>query len=423
MLNGFEECRHPTLGHRLARNLTIPGEIMWDFVNDCDGRRGGIDGVAHLGFSDPRDQAPAKSAACRLTLSAPHSILRIAFFNKGAGRINSVNKKAVSQAVHIRSLKVFFDVVRKRSFSQAAEEHGMTQSAASQSVQHLEEFLGVKLIDRTKRPFILTAEGQKFYDGLGGILRQFDTLVDEVRVGSASSQGVTGHVVIASIYSMGLSYLPTLEEEFSRQHSRTSLTYQLAHPHEVYRMVEQGTVDFGMVSYPETKHTIQSTKWRDEPMVLVASPRHRLSMLGEPIKPSDLSQVGLVAFASNLRIRQEIDKELRALGITMRIVVELDNIDSVKHAAIVNSGVAILPKLTVQSELAAGSLKMIECEGLELTRPLGIIQRRDVSMTRAARAFMEMIMRHRVWEGDTARFLSRDASQEGADSLARAVAT
>lgn len=314
----------------------------------------------------------------------------------------------------------------------------MTQSAASQSVQHLEEFLGVKLIDRTKRPFILTAEGQKFYDGLGGILRQFDSLVDEVRIGNPSTAGVSGHVVVASIYSMGLSYLPTLEEEFTRQHSGASMTYQLAHPHEVYRMVEQGTVDFGMVSYPDTTHSVQSTKWRDEPMILVASPRHRLSTLGDRIKPSDLSQVGLVAFASNLRIRQEIDKELRSLGITMRIVVELDNIDSVKHAAIVNSGVAILPKLTVQTELAAGSLKTIECEGLELTRPLGIIQRKDVSMTRAARAFMEMIMRHRIWEGDPSRVHHRDAFHEGpnystasnnaaagssTDSVARAVAT
>jgi DNA-binding transcriptional LysR family regulator len=348
-----------------------------------------------------------------LTPPKTHVILRIAFFNKGAVGINVANNKSVSQAVHIRSLKVFYDVVRKRSFSHAATEHGMTQSAASQSVQHLEEFLGVKLIDRTKRPFILTPEGQKFYDGLGGILRQFDALVDEVRIENAPSPGVSGHVVIASIYSMGLSYLPTLEEEFVRQHSGASLNYQLAHPHEVYRMVEQGTVDFGMVSYPETTHTIQATKWRDEPMVLVASPRHRLSTLGDRIKPSDLSQVGLVAFASNLRIRQEIDKELRSLGITMRIVVELDNIDSVKHAAIVNSGVAILPKLTVQNELAAGSLKMIHCEQLELTRPLGIIQRRDVSMTRAARAFMEIVMRHRVWEGDTTRFFNRDAGQGG----------
>ena len=280
----------------------------------------------------------------------------------------------------------------------------MTQSAASQSVQHLEDFLSVQLIDRTKRPFVLTAEGQKFYDGLAGVLRQFDSLVDEVRLGGITSgEEVTGHVVVASIYSIGLSYMPVLEEKFQKSYPSASFAYHLAHPHEVYRMVEQGTVDFGMVSYPDQNHpSLQTTLWRHEPMILVASPRHRLSTLGR-ISPEALSQIGLVAFAGNLRIRQEIDKELRNLDVTMRVVVELDNIDSVKHAAIVNSGVAFLPMLTVQSELASGSLKKIECDGLELTRPLGIIQRREVTLSRAARSFMDIVMKNRVWDQESVK--------------------
>ena len=285
----------------------------------------------------------------------------------------------------------------------------MTQSAASQSVQHLEEFLGVKLIDRTKRPFVMTAEGQKFFDGLSGVLRQFDSLVEEVRDGNNTTAAITGQVMVASIYSMGLSYLPTLQEMFHKACPAANMNYLLAHPHEVYRMVEQGTVDFGMVSYPESTHSIVATSWRHEPMVLVASPRHRLASLNQPIRPEDLSQVALVAFAQNLKIRQEIDKQLRQLGVTMRIAVELDNIDSVKHAAVVNSGVAILPKLTVQNEVAAGSLKMLACEGLNLTRPLGIIQRRDVSMSRAARSFIELIQSNVVWPGDS----DRDDSTQG----------
>lgn len=293
----------------------------------------------------------------------------------------------------------------------------MTQSAASQSVQHLEDFLSVQLIDRTKRPFVLTAEGQKFYDGLAGVLRQFDTLVDEVRMGgSASGEEVTGHVVVASIYSMGLSYLPILEEKFHKNYPSATFASQLAHPHEVYRMVEQGTVDFGMVSYPDQNHpSLQTTLWRHEPMILVASPRHRLSTMGR-ISPEALSQIGLVAFASNLRIRQEIDKELRNLGVTMRVVVELDNIDSVKHAAIVNSGVAFLPMLTVQNELAAGSLKMIHCDRLELTRPLGIIQRRDVSLSRAARSFMDLVMKNRIWDQENVTEPDNSESEESSKS-------
>ena len=180
-------------------------------------------------------------------------------------------------------------------------------------------------------------------------------------------------------------------------------------------MVEQGTVDFGMVSYPDQNHpSLQTTLWRHEPMILVASPRHRLSTLGR-ISPEALSQVGLVAFAGNLRIRQEIDKELRNLDVTMRVVVELDNIDSVKHAAIVNSGVAFLPMLTVQSELASGSLKKIECDGLELTRPLGIIQRREVTLSRAARSFMDIVMKNRVWDQESVK--TSDSKPVNTESL------
>jgi DNA-binding transcriptional LysR family regulator len=281
------------------------------------------------------------------------------------------------------------------------------------------------LIDRTKRPFILTAEGQKFYDGLAGVLRQFDSLVDEVRLGGAmSGEEVTGHVVVASIYSIGLSYMPVLEDKFQKSCSAASFAYQLAHPHEVYRMVEQGTVDFGMVSYPDQNHpSLQTTLWRHEPMILVASPRHRLASLGR-ISPEALSQVGLVAFASNLRIRQEIDKELRSLGVTMRVVVELDNIDSVKHASIIDSGVAFLPMLTVQNELASGSLKRIECDRLELTRPLGIIQRREVTLSRAARSFMDIVMKNRVWDQENAKPFEDTKSSEGesvANNLSLAV--
>ena len=295
----------------------------------------------------------------------------------------------------------------------AASDHGMTQSAASQSVQHLEDFLSVQLIDRTKRPFVLTAEGQKFYDGLSGVLRQFDSLVDEVRLGGISSgETVAGQVVAASIYSMGLSYIPILQEKFQKHYPSATFAYQLAHPHEVYRMVEQGSVDFGLVSYPDQNHpALQTTLWRHEPMILVASPRHRLSSLGR-ISPEALSQVGWVAFASNLRIRQEIDTELRNLGVTMRVVVELDNIDSVKHAAIVNSGVAFLPMLTAQHELAAGSLKLIPCDGLELTRPLGIIQRRDVTLSRAARSFVDLMMKNRIWDQERIKSTDSENSED-----------
>lgn len=300
----------------------------------------------------------------------------------------TLDTRRQNTSVQLRSLRIFCDVVRRRSFSQAARDHGLTQGAASQAVQHLEDYLAVQLIDRSKRPLVLTAEGEKFYDGIAGLLRQFDSLVEETQVGDGD---VIGQVSIGSIYSLGLSYLPLIQDRFRIRFPGATCQTKMAHPHEVYRMVEQGAVDFGVISYPETSRYISAIDWRDEPMILVGSPRHRLAMTGT-ISASQLSGIGLVAFAPNLPIRLAIDKKLRSLGVSMRVVVELDNIDSVKHAAVVNSGVAFLPEPTVQNELASGSLKKIECDELKMTRPLAIIQRRDLPLSRAARGMLDLVL-------------------------------
>jgi DNA-binding transcriptional LysR family regulator len=285
-------------------------------------------------------------------------------------------------------LRIFCDVVRRRSFSKAAEDHGLTQGAASQAVQHLEEYLQVGLIDRSKRPLVLTAEGEKFYDGVAHLIRQFDSLVEETQIGGGS---VSGKVTVGAIYSIGLSYLPAIQDRFRAEFPNAVCDVRMAHPHEVYRMVEQGAVDFGVISFPETSRYITSIDWRDEPMILVGSPRHRLAM-ADKVSASELAGVGLVAFAPNLPIRDAIDRKLRSLGVDMRVVVELDNIDSVKHAAIVNSGVAFLPEPTVRSEIAAKSLKAIDCDEVRMTRPLAVIQRRDLPLSRAARAMLDMLL-------------------------------
>ena len=74
--------------------------------------------------------------------------------------------------MQFESLKVFCDVARHRSVSQAAAANDVSQSAASQIVLQLEKRLGVKLIDRSTRPLQLTREGQVYYDGCRGLVEQ-----------------------------------------------------------------------------------------------------------------------------------------------------------------------------------------------------------------------------------------------------------
>jgi DNA-binding transcriptional LysR family regulator len=75
--------------------------------------------------------------------------------------------------MHVKSLKVFCDVVGRRSFSLAASENGLSQSGVSQIVHQMEENLGVRLIDRSKRPFVLTAEGEVYYEGCRKLVHRY----------------------------------------------------------------------------------------------------------------------------------------------------------------------------------------------------------------------------------------------------------
>jgi DNA-binding transcriptional LysR family regulator len=322
--------------------------------------------------------------------------------------------------MHLKNLKVFCDVVARHSFSKAATDNDMTQSGASQAVQQLEEYLRVQLIDRSKRPFVLTAEGRAFYGGCLQLVRQFETLSEEVR---SISQEVAGRASLAAIYSVGLSYLPQLQKRIKERHPQAELRTHLCHPDEVYRLVEQGNADFGLVSFPEQSKYIAATHWRDEPMLLVAPANHRMAGW-EQITPEDLGLESLVAFAPNLRIRHEIDRYLRQLGITMRIAAELDNIDSVKHALEVNSAVAFLPEPTVREEINTGTLVALRCNWLKLQRPLGIIQRRNSTLGRTARGVLELILTGDDKSDCLANKLpdSMTLSQDGVDDAAKAVA-
>lgn len=290
--------------------------------------------------------------------------------------------------MHLRNLKVFCDVVSRQSFSRGATDNEMTQSGASQAVQQLEEHLKVQLIDRSKRPFVLTPEGHTFHEGCTKLLRQFDCLVEDVR---SIGHDIAGHATVAAIYSIGLSYLPALQRSFKEQHPDADVQFQFVHPDDVYRLVEQGAVDFGLVSYPQSSKTLSTIAWRDEQMILAASSGHPLTQVPQ-IAPADLATESLVAFAPNLRIRHEIDRYLRQLDTTMRIAAELDNIDSVKHAMEVHSAVAFLPEPSVREDIEHGDLVALNCPWLNLKRPLGLVQRRNDSLSRTAHSVKELIL-------------------------------
>jgi len=290
--------------------------------------------------------------------------------------------------MHIKLLKVFCDVAARRSFSRGAKENEVSQSAASQMVQQLEERLGVKLLDRSKRPLVLTPEGTVFYRGCRKLVDRYAALEEEVRT---LHEEVAGRVRVASIYSVGLSHMNQSVQEFLSRYPKANVRIEYQHPDRVYELVERDQADIGLVSYPQASRTITAIPWREEPMVVACAPSHDLACR-ERVELRELHGQRVVSFDSNLQIRREIDRAMGQAGVEIQVVMEFDNTETIKRAIEINAGIGLLPAPTVEREVTSGTLVAIPLQGAALVRPLGIIQRRGKEQSRTSRQFIEFIL-------------------------------
>src|SRR5229473_2657824 len=284
-------------------------------------------------------------------------------------------------------LKLFRDIAQDRSFSKGAALNGISQSAASQNLQDLERQLGISLLDRSTRPLSLTDAGKLYLEMCRDVLRRrddFDAALDLLK-----SQ-VEGTVRVASIYSVGLSEMSQLEQEFSRRYPEAHLEVEYLRPEKVYEAVVTDRADLGLLSYPEATKEVTVLPWRQEEMVVAASPYHALADKSE-VRPEDLNGLDFVGFDEDLPIRRDIDRFLREHHVQVNLTLHFDNLQMIKEAVAHGEGVSIMPARIMEEEVKQGRLIPIPIAKLELYRPVGIVHRRKKRFHRAGQAFLELL--------------------------------
>src|SRR5882762_3071985 len=289
--------------------------------------------------------------------------------------------------MHLETLRLYCDVVRLRSFSRGAEQNFVSQSAASQAVQQLEAELGVALIDRTKRPFVVMPEGQAFYEACRGLLETWEKGKAEV---AAVKARVDGTVRVAAIYSVGLHDVSRHVQRFMSLYPAARIQLECLHPHKVVEAVLEGEADVGIMSYPPAARALSIVPLRAEPMAFVCHPSHRLARR-KLVPPADLSGETFIAFDPGLTIRKAVDRALRQHNVKVNIVMEFDNIETIKQAIIINAGVSILPRHTVQKEAGIRTLAVVPLAIPDLVRPVGIIHRRQKPLTPTVSRFIQLL--------------------------------
>lgn len=291
--------------------------------------------------------------------------------------------------MQFEALKVFCDVARRRSFSQAAASQTppLSQSAVSQIVLMLERRMGVQLINRATRPLQLTSLGQIYYEGCKGLVERYQELEAAVRQRQAE---VDATIQVAAIYSVGLGDMGHLIERFETLHPGTKVHVEYLHPDRVYERVLNQTADLGLVSFPRRSRDLMVLPWRDEPMVLACSPSHPLAA-SRSLKPSQLAGEKFVGFDRELTIRREVDRLLHKQEVSVDVVMEFDNIENIKKAVEIGAGVTLLPEPTFRREVQAGTLAAIPLAGCPLVRPLGIIYSRHHRLNTTILRFIDLL--------------------------------
>ena len=289
--------------------------------------------------------------------------------------------------MQLETLKLFCDVVRLRSISRGAAQSGVTQSAASQAIQQLEAELDVQLLDRSQRPLHPSVEGRGFYEACRTLLAGFERARADL---AASRQRVEGTVRVAAIYSVGLHDMSRHMQPFMAMHPNARVLLECLHPHKVVEAVLGDGADLGILSYPPSSRALSVLPLREEPMVLVLHPTHRLARR-RIVAPADLQGERFVAFDHDLAIRRAIDRVLRRAGVRVEVVMEFDNIETIKQAIAIAAGVSILPRRAVAMEVGNRMLSAVPLAIGGLVRPVAIIHRKGRRLAPAVARFIDVL--------------------------------
>jgi DNA-binding transcriptional LysR family regulator len=289
--------------------------------------------------------------------------------------------------MQIETLKAFCDLAETESFTKAAQINKVTQSAVSQQISSMERMFKSLLIERSKKKFRLTREGQVLYDYSKQIIQIYDSLFNKLQ---EIKDIISGTIRVATIYSIGLHELPPYLKKFLKAYPTVNVHVEYRRSNQVYEDVLSNIVDVGLVAYPARDPKLEIVPLRKDTLVLVCHPQHSFAK-ARAVKLRDLNGQKFIGFEPDIPTRRAIDRVLKAQDVTVQHVMEFDNIETVKRAVEIDAGIAIVPRGTITQEVSKQTLAEIKIDDVELFRPLAAIHKKNKVLSPAMKQFLAVL--------------------------------
>jgi DNA-binding transcriptional LysR family regulator len=289
--------------------------------------------------------------------------------------------------MQIESLKVFCDLAESESFTKAAQINTITQSAVSQQISALERTFKSLLIERSKKKFRLTREGQVLYDFSKQIIQTYESLHSKLQ---ELKDIISGTIRVATIYSIGLHDLPPYIKKFMKSYPTVNIHVEYRRANQVYEDVLSNVVDIGLVAYPTRDPKLEIIPLRKEPLILICHPQHPFAKQ-KTVKLKSFGGQKVIGFEPDIPTRKALDKILKEHGVEVKHVMEFDNVETVKRAVEIDAGISIVPLGTVQQEIAKQTLVGVPIDDGDFFRPLAAIYKKNKVLSPAMKQFLGIL--------------------------------
>ena len=285
----------------------------------------------------------------------------------------------------LAQLEVFLTVAREGRFSRAAEKLFRTQSAVSQTIHKLEEELGEPLLDRSSRDGLLTDAGrvlQEYAERLLNLRSDAQEALVELR------ELHKGKLAIAANEFTALYLLPVLGE-FRRLHPMIKIVVQRALGSHIPDDVLRHNSELGVLTYDPQEPQLCSTVVYLDELIFVVPPTHPLAR-AQQVSIRQLGAESFVAHIVSSPYREKVIQAFKRHKTPLHMDIELPTLQAIKRFVAMGNGVALLPEISVENELARGELVRIAVRELRLHRKLRLVYRKAASLSHAARAFLKV---------------------------------
>ena len=278
-----------------------------------------------------------------------------------------------------QNLKAFICVASCGSFSDAAHQLYLTQSAVSKRIAQLEQQVGRQLFDRFGRQVSLTEAGSALLPRAQHILSRCDEALQALEDLSGQASGI---LRLAISHHLGLHRLPPILKAFTRKYPDVRLDIQFMDSEVAYQRVLEGATEIAVITLAlETHKSIIGHRVWHDPLKFICAPDHPLAKLNQPLL-TDLAAYPVVLPGLNTYTGRIVQNLFSERNIPLSSSMSTNYLETISTLIAIGLGWSVLPVTLVND------LKIMPVDGVIMARELGYIHHRQRSLSNAAQAFL-----------------------------------